>query len=37
VFEFSLDAEDYQKIQAVTEKSQDLFRTIGDCGDEYRR
>ncbi|MFZ1029771.1 MAG: aldo/keto reductase [Limnoraphis robusta] len=37
VFEFSLDAEDYQKIQAVTEKSQDLFRMIGDCGDEYRR
>ncbi|MEA5519480.1 aldo/keto reductase [Limnoraphis robusta] len=37
VFEFSLDPEDYQKIQAVTEKSQDLFRMIGDCGDEYRR
>ncbi|MEB3280912.1 MAG: aldo/keto reductase [Lyngbya sp.] len=37
VFEFSLDAEDRQKIKAVTDKSQDLFRIIGDCGDEYRR
>ncbi|WP_413165996.1 aldo/keto reductase [Capilliphycus salinus ALCB114379] len=37
VFELSLDEEDYQKIQAVTDKSQDLFGIIGDCGDEYRR
>lgn len=37
VFEFSLDAEDDQKVQTICEKSQDLFRLIGDCGDEYRR
>lgn len=36
VFEFSLDPEDNQKIEAVTNKSQDLFQIIGDCGDEYR-
>ncbi len=37
VFEFSLDTEDDQNIQTVCKKSQDLFRLIGDCGDEYRR
>ncbi|ERT06683.1 aldo/keto reductase family protein [Lyngbya aestuarii BL J] len=37
VFELSLDAEDHQKIQTITDKSQDLFQIIGDCGDEYRR
>jgi aryl-alcohol dehydrogenase-like predicted oxidoreductase len=36
VFEFSLDADDVEKIDAVSRKSQDLFRLIGDCGDEYR-
>jgi aryl-alcohol dehydrogenase-like predicted oxidoreductase len=36
IFEFSLDADDNEKIDAVSRKSQDLYRTIGDCGDEYR-
>jgi len=35
-FEFNLDADDVGKIDAISKKSQDLFRTIGDCGDEYR-
>jgi aryl-alcohol dehydrogenase-like predicted oxidoreductase len=37
VFDFSLDTEDYQKIDAVSSKSRDLYQLIGDCGDEYRR
>ncbi len=37
VFDFSLDAEDYSRIDAVCEKSRDLYKLIGDCGDEYRR
>ncbi|EAW38274.1 aldo/keto reductase [Lyngbya sp. PCC 8106] len=37
VFELSLDAEDHQSIQTITDNSQDLFQIIGDCGDEYRR
>jgi aryl-alcohol dehydrogenase-like predicted oxidoreductase len=37
VFELSLDEEDYQKIDAVSSKSQNLYKLIGDCGDEYRR
>lgn len=37
VFELSLDPEDYQNIQTITDQSQDLFQIIGDCGDEYRR
>ena len=36
VYQFSLDAEDIQKIEAICRKSKDLFRAIGDCGDEYR-
>jgi aryl-alcohol dehydrogenase-like predicted oxidoreductase len=36
VYEFSLDADDTEKIDAISQKSQDLYRTIGDCGDEYR-
>jgi aryl-alcohol dehydrogenase-like predicted oxidoreductase len=36
VFEFSLDADDNEKIDAISRKSQDLYQTIGDCGDEYR-
>ena len=36
VYQFNLDAEDIQKIEAVCRKSRDLFRAIGDCGDEYR-
>lgn len=37
VFDFSLDTEDYQKIDAISSKSRDLYQLIGDCGDEYRR
>jgi len=36
VFEFSLDPEDHERIQAIQDKSRDLYRSIGDCGDEYR-
>ncbi|CAF0790130.1 unnamed protein product [Rotaria sordida] len=36
VFEFSLDDDDRQQIDAVSQKSRDLYRAIGDCGDEYR-
>ena len=36
VFNFSLDREDYEKIDAVCEKSNDIFELVGDCGDEYR-
>jgi aryl-alcohol dehydrogenase-like predicted oxidoreductase len=37
VFNFNLDAEDLKKIDAVSQKSRDLYELIGDCGDEYRR
>ena len=37
VFDFNLDAEDYDKIEAIAAESRDLFKFIGDCGDEYRR
>ncbi|MBD2204929.1 aldo/keto reductase [Calothrix sp. FACHB-1219] len=37
VFNLNLDAEDLQKIDAVSQKSRDLYQLIGDCGDEYRR
>ena len=36
VFSFGLDQEDFAKLDSVLEQSQDLFRVIGDCGDEYR-
>jgi aryl-alcohol dehydrogenase-like predicted oxidoreductase len=36
VFDFTLDGEDHAQVQAVLDKSQDLYRAIGDCGDEYR-
>lgn len=35
-FGLRLDKEDYQAIQSVTSRSQDLYARIGDCGDEYR-
>ena len=35
-FGIQLDSEDKSVIQSVTEKSKDLFETIGDCGSEYR-
>ena len=37
VFDFSLDAEDSNRIDAVLGQSRDLYQLIGDCGDEYRR
>lgn len=37
VFSFHLDAEDWARLDAVQAKSRDLFRVMGDCGDEYRR
>jgi aryl-alcohol dehydrogenase-like predicted oxidoreductase len=36
-FDVSLDAEDQAQIDAVLAKGRDLYRLIGDCGDEYRR
>jgi aryl-alcohol dehydrogenase-like predicted oxidoreductase len=36
VFDFTLDAEDRVRIDAVLAKSRDLMKSIGDCGDEYR-
>jgi aryl-alcohol dehydrogenase-like predicted oxidoreductase len=36
VFNFSLDKSDYDDIEVVCKKSNDLFEIIGDCGDEYR-
>ena len=37
VFRIRLDEEDQAAIEAVLEQSRDLYRLIGDCGDEYRR
>jgi aryl-alcohol dehydrogenase-like predicted oxidoreductase len=36
VFNFTLDKSDYDDIEVVCKKSNDLFEIIGDCGDEYR-
>ncbi|MBW4636066.1 MAG: aldo/keto reductase [Iphinoe sp. HA4291-MV1] len=36
VFNFTLDTEDLNQINAVSSKSRDLYQLIGDCGDEYR-
>ncbi len=37
VFDFNLDTEDYQQIDDLIGESRNLFKIIGDCGDEYRR
>ena len=37
VFDFTLDSEDNEHIEAVLVQSRDLYQLIGDCGDEYRR
>jgi aryl-alcohol dehydrogenase-like predicted oxidoreductase len=37
VFSFTLDVEDFDRIDVVSSKSRDLYQLIGDCGDEYRR
>ncbi|HEX2407671.1 MAG TPA: aldo/keto reductase, partial [Nitrososphaeraceae archaeon] len=36
VFNFCLDKSDYDDLDEVCAKSNDLFERIGDCGDEYR-
>jgi len=36
VFSLELDSQDNEQINSVTIESNDLFETIGDCGDEYR-
>jgi aryl-alcohol dehydrogenase-like predicted oxidoreductase len=36
-FSFSLTPEDRAMIHGVTSRGRDLFKLIGDCGDEYRR
>ena len=36
VFVLSLDTDDLGRIHSVLDKSNDLFQSIGDCGDEYR-
>ncbi|NDJ51788.1 MAG: aldo/keto reductase, partial [Chloroflexi bacterium] len=37
VFGFQLDETDLAQIDEVTADANDLFKRIGDCGDEYRR
>lgn len=37
VFEFTLDDEDWQAINAVHSRGKNLYKLIGDCGAEYRR
>jgi hypothetical protein len=37
VFNFCLDKSDCDAIDAVCTKSNNLFETIGDCGDGYRQ
>lgn len=37
VFELTLDAADLAAIQTVQAQARDLFRSIGDCGTEYRQ
>ncbi|MFP6635136.1 MAG: aldo/keto reductase [Dehalococcoidia bacterium] len=37
IFSFNLDQQDLDQIDAVLNRSKDLYQIIGDCGDEYRR
>ena len=37
VFDFGLEPEDLEQIEAVLNRSRDLYQIIGDCGGEYRR
>ena len=37
VFDVSLNSTDLILISSVTEKANDLYERIGDCGSEYRR
>ena len=36
-FDFTLDKQDHDRIEAILRRSRDLYQLIGDCGDEYRR
>lgn len=36
VFDCSLDGDDLKQIDAISQKSENLYQIIGDCGDEYR-
>ena len=36
IFDLQLDSDDRERIDAVLARSRDLYRMIGDCGDEYR-
>lgn len=36
VFKFTLNVTDYQQINTVLDQARDLYKMIGDCGDEYR-
>jgi aryl-alcohol dehydrogenase-like predicted oxidoreductase len=36
-FDVTLHSEDQAQLEAVLAQSHDLYRLIGDCGDEYRR
>ncbi len=37
VFNLDLDIDDINRVEEICKRSNDLFETIGDCGDEYRR
>lgn len=37
VFNLILDTTEVDRLNTVFEKSRDLYQSIGDCGDEYRR
>ena len=37
VFDLRLGDDDRERIEGALAGARDLFRTIGDCGDEYRR
>ena len=36
IFDLHLDSQDYDMLNSITSKSNDLFAVIGDCGNEYR-
>jgi aryl-alcohol dehydrogenase-like predicted oxidoreductase len=37
IFDLTLEAEDIEQINSFAQQARDLYRAIGDCGDEYRR
>ena len=37
VFDITLEAADYDRLESVLGRATDLYQIIGDCGDEYRR